>query len=200
MQISKQLVQSHTSFTEPSCEEPVNLKHVIRKMTNQMMELQSRVAHLYSNPAFLETHRQLLNKTLPFNALEDMSKSSKFQTRIYGEFSCKRLRDINRIEAYGDINITTVDKRATCPWHLVMDIDKNRIPVNIMKATCTCDSCYRNNGSRGHAGRCEPVETFTPVIRKVCVRGVYVYFVDIESVPLGCTCIRIPHQEKMSVK
>ena len=46
-----------------------------------------------------------------------------------------------RIEANGNINITTLDKLATCPWHVVMDSDKIRIAAITMKATCTCDSC-----------------------------------------------------------
>ena len=172
------------------CKEPEDLKTIMRTITRQLIEYQSHVAQYYSNPRFMETHREHLNNTLSKDTLEVMSKSSSFLVLVHGESRCKRLRDINRMDANDDINTTTVEQLATCPWHVTMDYDDNRIPANIMKAVCTCRKCYRNDGSRDLGGRCEPVETFTPVTRKVCVKGVYQYVVAIESIPVGCTCKR----------
>ena len=194
MTISSQLVSSQLSSSKFSsasyCKEPKNFKLTIRNITRQLLEYHSQVAQYYSIQDFLDTHRKQLNSTLFKDILAAVSKTTGFQVRVYGEPSCKRLRNINRKDSNEEINSTTVDKLATYPWHVSLDYDKNRIPAKMMKAICTCGKCYRNDGSLDREGKCEPAETFPPVIRKVYVKGVYDYFVDLESVPVGCTCKR----------
>ena len=194
MTIRSQLVSSQLSSSKFSsasyCKEPKNFEIIFRNITRQLLDYHSQVAQYYSIPNFLETHRKQLNSTLSIDILAAVSKTAGFQVRVYGEPSCKRLRNINRKDSNEEINSTTIDKLATCPWHVSLEYDKNRIPAKMMKAICTCGKCYRNDGSLDREGRCKPVEIFSPVIRKVCLKGVYDYFVDIESVPVGCTCKR----------
>ena len=117
----------------------------------------------------------------------DINRSANRRYRIYGESRCSKARTFNAI----DRNITDIDKMSTCPWHVILDVDKSRIPESIAKAVCTCARCFLPDNNASKAGLCEAVMAHVPVIRKKCSKeNVYEYSVFTEDVPVGCTCKR----------
>ncbi|KAL3857122.1 hypothetical protein ACJMK2_011817 [Sinanodonta woodiana] len=93
---------------------------------------------------------------------------------IYGQDTCPKT-----LHRQGDLA-----DHAICPWSVEMHHDQNRIPKNIARAKCSCITCRRTSG------RCSPIMSFLPVVRKTCniITGLYQYNGIIESVPVGCTC------------
>ncbi|KAL3857123.1 hypothetical protein ACJMK2_011818 [Sinanodonta woodiana] len=71
---------------------------------------------------------------------------------------------------------------STCPLSFDMDYNENMIPVSLARARCNYN---------GH-GKCLPVMTFIPVVRRLCTtdENEYEYKGLLESVAVGCTCIR----------
>ena len=107
------------------------------------------------------------------------SKSRKYT--IYGTSKC---------------NVTLLRKnylnsKSTCPWHVYLDYDVNRIPQAIAKVRCTCTECFIPHNRR-KSGICEQINSFIPVIRRICddFTCKYNYSVSMETVPVGCTCKR----------
>ncbi|KAL3857124.1 hypothetical protein ACJMK2_011819 [Sinanodonta woodiana] len=81
---------------------------------------------------------------------------------------------------------------STCPWSFDMDYDENRTPVSLARARCSCDKCLPRSGDYNGHGKCLPVMAFIPVVRRRCKTDAneYEYKGLLESVAVGCTCIR----------
>lgn len=113
---------------------------------------------------------------------------STFQSAIYGEPSCRRNRIITQ---HSDIGA-----RSTCPWFVVLDVDFQREPQTIARARCSCKRCYSIDRSGKSRARCTEVNSYIPVIKWRCPSRYttgdhyYEYFIDLETVPVGCTCKR----------
>lgn len=83
-------------------------------------------------------------------------------------------------------------KRTKCPWTYEVDVDNNRLPKRITRAVCACRHCHR--------GRCVPVMTYEPVVRRECdnVTGVFRYRKYLEQVPAACVCVASERAEHLS--
>lgn len=110
---------------------------------------------------------------------------------IRGVRGCRRSRRFKK-------NARLMEK-STCSWYLELEVDSYREPSAIAKARCSCRHCHPAVGeSRAHAGVCTTVDSYVPVIRWRCPvkpstepgPHYYDYFVDVEKVPVGCTCKR----------
>ena len=91
---------------------------------------------------------------------------------------------------------------ATCPWKVVLNTDIDRFPQTIAEAKCSCDKCIervRNNCPSNKrrcfqlTGKCVPVMTRIPVIRRICKRhsDTYEYIAQNEAIASGCTCVAL---------
>ncbi|XP_045173778.1 interleukin 17-like protein [Mercenaria mercenaria] len=111
------------------------------------------------------------------------------QSRIYGEQSCRKNRNV--------AHDSDISSKSTCPWYIVMDVDFQREPQSIAKAKCSCKRCFTIDRSGRTRDRCAEVKSFIPVIKWRCPNNFsgtapnyFEYFVDFETVPVGCTCKR----------
>lgn len=120
-----------------------------------------------------------------------LTESKSRNTQIYGSSVCPKFHR-NAPEPV----------TSNCPHYIVLNVDKQREPKNIAKAKCNCHRCLRidhNYKPFETTGSCRPVSTFIPVIRWKCPKPYvreqtnnkyYRYVIDIEEVPIGCTCER----------
>ena len=171
------------------CKEPDSLDEIKKNLYREIYEYYNQAAQYYQVPGLLGNNSNHLLRPAPKHKRHRVLKQrATKQSRIYGEPSCNGLRNINRIDTNDDINSTNLDKLATCPWHVILEVDQHRIPQSIAKAVCTCEKCYKTDGWEEQKGSCQEVLTYVPVIRKHCDNGAFEYFADVEPVPVGCTC------------
>ena len=115
--------------------------------------------------------------------------SVKGRRKVYGTSSC----NMARLSLKGQKK-PKQNKKSTCPWYVYLDYDSERLPQIIAKAGCTCKNCIDEmDSSASSPGQCETVESFRPVIRRCKTNNKCVYSVEIESVPVGCSCNRVVH-------
>ena len=165
--------RSHARFP---CIDPVDVKI---QLFNLYKGLRLFNARGYSTFNIIPEFR----KSLQNNFLKYKSKSKMHH--IHGESKFYKMH-VNRRNHLEDYQKST---RFTCPWYIKLDYDADRLPNKMAKAQCTCKRCS-NALYRNYSGKCVNVESFIPVIRRKCVRGMYKYFATVESVPVGCTCVR----------
>ncbi|XP_053376447.1 uncharacterized protein LOC123533180 [Mercenaria mercenaria] len=111
------------------------------------------------------------------------------QRKIYGEKSCRKNGNIS--------HESDISSKSTCPWYIVLDVDMQREPQSIAKAKCSCKRCFTVDRSGKSRDRCKEVNSYIPVIKWRCSnnysgsrKNYFKYFVDFETVPVGCTCKR----------
>ena len=91
-------------------------------------------------------------------------------------------------------------ERSTCPWRIMLTVDKDRFPEKMFTAECVCSNCKGRSRSKFN---CEKILFPMKVLRqkyrtktneKVCekVNGVVTYkFEEFdEPIATGCTCTR----------
>ena len=130
-------------------------------------------------------------KSFQNNAMKLKSKSKTHHIN-HGERKCYKMH-VNRRNHFVKYQ---KNMSFTCPWYIKLDYDADRLPNRMAKAECTCRRCY-NPLYRNSSGKCQTVESFIPVIRRKCVRGMYKYFATVETVPVGCTCVRHATRQKI---
>ncbi|XP_061162945.1 interleukin 17-like protein [Saccostrea echinata] len=110
-------------------------------------------------------------------------------SRLFGNSTCPSVLDTFERHAMF---------RSSCPWYIELSVDKTRIPVTMAKAKCSCTECIMNvssgRQSRPNPGfSCETVKTYRKVLREILnecdQNGFKMYRVDIEEVPVACTCV-----------
>ena len=122
-----------------------------------------------------------------FRELLDESKKG-YRVKISGDTVCNDKRFRGR--HHHNTN-TTMNNLSTCPWHYVLDVDKNRVPKTVTAAACTCNECRSLKSGKRCAGHiCQEIVRRIPVVRRFCIDGKYNYTTHIESLPIGCTCNR----------
>ena len=164
------------------CAEPANVKEQLGHLYKELLLYNARGLYTFNIiPAF--------RKSLQNNIM--IYKSNLKRQKMHGISRCsnKRLRGGNFTE---DDNEPVT---ATSPWYFKLDYVTDRLPDMMAKAECTCRKCY-NPLYRNGSGKCEKIESFDPVIRRICVSGIYRYFATVESVPVGCTCSRHSKEKK----
>lgn len=182
MVIGDVLCSGHTG-----CIHPRNKRQIVKKLYRQIFSdyILGRTTFNII-PEYREVQRNQYEKQQRNQAL---AESKSYTAHVYGDPKCPRGRQL------------TNSVQSTCPHYIVMDVDKQREPKAIAKAKCSCHKCLSLNdtgyGSRRSTGRCKPVTTFVPVIRWKCPMAFarngdnyYRYVVDLEEVPVGCTCER----------
>ncbi|KAK3609478.1 hypothetical protein CHS0354_022236 [Potamilus streckersoni] len=81
-------------------------------------------------------------------------------------------------------------RNTSCPFHLVMNRDPNRIPAILMEARCNCnrdETCIGGDIK----SRCAPIKYFVRAMRKTALCGIdgyYEYRHTLEPITVGCTC------------
>ena len=115
-----------------------------------------------------------------------MRHSAEKTYKVYGTSNCRIARQLFR-----GLLKQRQNEQSTCPWYVYLDYDSERLPQIIAKAGCTCTNCIGVMDSLSSGpGRCETVESFRKVLRRRCKSpdSDCVYLVDIEAVPVGCSC------------
>ncbi|KAL3857120.1 hypothetical protein ACJMK2_011815 [Sinanodonta woodiana] len=110
-----------------------------------------------------------------YNDKRCKTNSKPFRFHVYGHRRCggiDHLRGLNSV--------------SSCPWSIEMETDNYRFPNQIARARCRCSSCKSSD-----RGKCQPIESYIPVVRKYCdIRSLrYEYVPCVEKVPVGCACI-----------
>ncbi|PIK36076.1 putative interleukin 17-like protein [Apostichopus japonicus] len=84
---------------------------------------------------------------------------------------------------------------SSCPWETVQHNDHHRRPATISKAVCQCPGCLMDMGNGSSTqGTCREIIRPMKVLRKVRLVNEtrdYHYMLDIELVPVGCTCSKV---------
>ncbi|KAK3609475.1 hypothetical protein CHS0354_022232 [Potamilus streckersoni] len=81
-------------------------------------------------------------------------------------------------------------RNTSCPFHLVMNRDPNRIPAILMEARCNCNRDETCIGGDINS-RCAPIKYFVRAMRKTALCGIdgyYEYKHTLEPITVGCTC------------
>ena len=176
-------IDTETRCEARACADPADAKKQLYNLFNGVRLYNARGLNTFNIiPAF---RKSLQNNFMTF-------KSKLKRQYIHGGPKCNKLH-----VKHGNVSEEDVrNMSATCPWHVKLDYDTDRLPIMMAKAECTCRRCvhpfYGNS-----AGKCEKVESFVSVIRRKCVRGFYKYFATVESVPVGCTCVRYSKRKKI---
>lgn len=181
--------------TDGQCEEPPNVDGIKQNLQTLIRDNYLSYMSFLNIQSTLEKAKSQLNETF-FTSARPEENSKVLVTRLYGESRCKK-RHHFRPNQNG-----TTNEVSSCPWHYVLEVDENRTPSALLKAKCTCRNCLiptdygykRDPGSSQEY--CEEVKYYMPVIRRYCETGIYRYFVDIENIPVGCTCQRCNRNEK----
>ena len=134
----------------------------------------------------IDEYRKVVRLNFPRNLIDVTTRQSK----IHGKRSCKRNRKLTPD--------SDIEEQSTCPWYVVMDVDAQREPQAIAKAKCSCKRCFTLDRTGNTRDKCTHVNSFIPVIKWRCLNDVsgqssetyFQYFIDIETVPVGCTCKR----------
>ena len=141
---------------------------------------------------------ELMNATLADNSSYNIIPSLRNETplmrhsaqktyKVYGTSNCRIARQLFR-----SLTKPQRNEQSTCPWYVYLDYDSERIPQIIAKARCTCTMCIGvMDSSNNGPGRCEPVDSFRTVLRRCKNDSDCVYYVDVEAVPVGCSCNRV---------
>ena len=179
-----------TAITGDTCKEPDNVEKIRVSLMRSLLADYQSTASFYSLTKQLKETRKHVHKDRSRWRHDLFSTRRRvLRYRVYGEPRCGQLRNAILMNGSGSDNVTDIDKMATCPWHMVLEVDKNRIPQSITKASCTCTKCFLPDDNYTKAGLCVEVMSYIPVIRKHCnAQKVYEYSVNIEGVPVGCTC------------
>ena len=152
------------------CAEPTNVKEQLGHLYNGLLLYNARGLYTFNIiPAFrksLQNNFTIYKANLKTQKMHGISRCSN-----------KRMRQGKFTE--DDHEHVT----ATCPWYFKLDCDTDRLPHMMAKAECTCRKCYKPLYNR-------IIESFIPVIMRMCVSGIYRYSATVESVPVGCTCSR----------
>lgn len=116
-------------------------------------------------------------------------KLKEKNTRLFGNSTCPSTLNTSEFHMMF---------RSSCPWFIELSVDKTRIPVTMAKARCRCSNCNMNVLPRQpyppHPDfSCDTVKTYRRVLREIpngCDRnGFKNYKVDIEEIPVACTCV-----------
>ncbi|KAL3857119.1 hypothetical protein ACJMK2_011814 [Sinanodonta woodiana] len=115
--------------------------------------------------------------------ISDLFVKDVRRTILYGTRHCSA-------GAMNKLPVTYHLRNTSCPFHLVMNSDPNRIPAILMEARCNC-----NRGKTCIGGdinsRCAPIKYFVRAIRKTALCGAdgfYEYKHTLEPITVGCTC------------
>ena len=123
------------------------------------------------------------------NSINSDSSCSSWDTsrkyKLYGMSNCTQMR-LTELNSSMNTNY-----KSTCPWYIYLNYDEDRLPKTIAMAKCACSNCTSVSNNISENGRCEEVNSYSPVIRrKWCLDGHPQYYVTIETIPVGCTCKR----------
>lgn len=178
----------------------VHLSHITRSGATECAEpkkLRTKLANLYEGLLMYNVHgsnsfnivpeyqTSLQNNILPFRP------PPRRRQRVHGLPKCSR-EDLRKrlLPNEGGTFI-----KSTCPWYVRLDFDSDRLPQIMTMAECSCRNCY-SVSSPDFRGKCEKIESFVPVIRRICSGGVYRYYATVETVPVGCTCSQVSRRRK----
>ena len=183
------LVQS--SFEGPCVHAP-NKSKIMKKLYKEIVQ---KYMLGYTSYNVIPEYRNVVRKhyaSLQSNTVYDELKSR--DTYIYGSSVCPRSR-----------RLVQTPVKSTCPHYIVLNVDKQREPRSIAKVKCSCHRCLRIDTAENRhksTSRCKPVSTFVPVIRWKCPKpfarsdNYFKYVIDLEEVPVGCTCERAKPAKK----
>lgn len=139
-----------------------------------------------------------LNGSSTFDILPILYRSENNETHLRCSFKTgkRRIYGISKCQEIKKQIVLTKEHqqllKSTCPWFVYLDYDSERLPQTIAKAECSCTNCIDVMGNNDNtAGHCQKVESYRPVIRRTCSNGKYVYYVGIETVPVGCSCSQV---------
>ena len=176
-------------YSLSQCKEPSDYLKVREKLTQFIQQKYYKELGSLSFPEVMFPSSDLRKPDAP--------NSRTFTTKLYGkELNCtneiERLtsRRSRRNRRAGGEELL---ERKICPWDVLVEYDSLRLPASIAKARCVCHECLlatrRSRNTKGtHKPACTEINSVMPVIRKSCVSSVYVYRVELEPVPVGCTC------------
>lgn len=91
--------------------------------------------------------------------------------------------------------------RSSCPWRLVMTVDKHRYPEQMFKAQCICGKCKDMRKSARSQYTCKEIYVPFKVLRQEYINNEKAcennngttelkYTAVDELVPVGCTCVK----------
>lgn len=171
------------------CKEPNNYRKIQRNLSRVIERDYYQNLGSLSFPA---NYKQATEQT------EKGKRMSALRTKIYGQ-SLNCTEEMLKIQ--NGISVRqTLDKvypnRSVCPWDIVAEYDPLRIPATVAKARCSCQNCLSKDLLNSRSYGCVTVDSAIPVIRKECVNMTYTYQVELETVPVGCSCQKLNDQRK----
>jgi hypothetical protein len=172
----------HFIQSTSQCVHPSDANQQINRLKNQVFRNYILGDWTYN---VIDEYRKITRHNFPRNLLDATTR----QSQIHGKRSCKE-----NIKVTSDSDI---EVQSTCPWYTVMDFNAQRVPQTIAKAKCSCNHCYTTDRTGKTRDRCTSVNSFIPVVKWSCqsngpspIPKYFQYFIDIETVPVGCTCKR----------
>ena len=153
------------------CSEPDNLTEIKARLYSDIYSSNLTDASFFLIPEYRMRRESAI--ILTGNVVKQKRQRRIRRYRLPGNSKCNHRRNTG----------------STCPHFMVLDYDDLRIPEVLAKAQCSCRLCRTP-----HSNACQLIESFVPVIRKYCDSTdsgemVFKYWVDIEKVGVGCTCL-----------
>ncbi|KAL3857116.1 hypothetical protein ACJMK2_011811 [Sinanodonta woodiana] len=154
---------------------------VCKDLTQQMLK---ELEHKLGMDSTVHESFNMISPSMDsFSLLSDLFIKDVRRTSIYGGRQCST-------DAMNNLPGNHHLRNTSCPFHLVMNRDPNRIPAVLMEARCNCNNDEPCIGGDVNS-RCAPIKYFVRAMRKTALCGAdgfYEYKHTLEPISVGCTC------------